>query len=218
VSTSTKGFTVLAAVLLLAAVWTKHRAETDRSIILSVPVALQTGVTISQNFTVDRATSYYLEIACERTREAAEAGNDLDDALRDGLEADARITADGRPIEGVNRSDPDHTIVGTGFYSRVLCIFPASPGKTYNLALHIIRYGQGLSSLDHKLAGTWDENLTIPPEAHPRLKIEVNPLEYEVVPGQIFLFSVIGFICLIPVIKFGILKLFRRAPRHLTSR
>jgi len=218
VSTSTKAFTVLAAVFLIAAAWTHHRAGTDRSIILSVPVALQTGATISERFTVDRAASYYLEIACERTHEAAEAGNDLDDALRDGLEADARITADGRPIEGVNCSDPNHTIWGAGFYSRVLCMFPASPGKTYNLALHIVRYGQGLSSLDHKLAGTWDENLTIPAEANPRLKIEVNPLEYKVVLGRIFLFTVVGVICLGPLIKFGMLKLFRRTPKHLTNR
>jgi hypothetical protein len=211
VSTSTKAFTVLAALLLIAGAWTQHRAHIDRSIILSVPVALQTGATISQTFTVDRATSYYLEIECERTPEAAEAGNDLDDALRDGLEADASITSDGRPIEGVDCSDTDHTAWGRGFYSRILCTFHARPGKTYNLALHIIRYGQGLSSRDHKLAGTWDENLTIPEEAHPKLKIEVDPHDYKTVSGSILLFYLIGFICLIPLLRFCLLRLFRRA-------
>jgi hypothetical protein len=219
VSTSTKAFTVLAAVLLMTGAWTQHRAQTDRSIVLSVPVALQTGATISQTFTVDRATSYYLEIACERTHEAAEAGNDLDDALEDGLEADASITSDGRPITGVDCSDPGHYVVGLGFYSRVLCTFKARPGQTYNLALHIIRYGQGLSSRDHKLAGTWDENLTIPAEAHPRLKIEVDPLDYKAVAGWTLLSFVIGFICLISPLTFWISKIFRRTtPSHLTNR
>jgi hypothetical protein len=215
VSISTKAFTVLAAVLLIAAAWTQHRAQTDRWIILSVPVALQTGATISQTFTVDRATSYYLEIECERTPEVAEAGNDLDDALRDGLEADASITSDKRPIEGVDCSDPDHTAWGRGFYSRILCTFNARPGKTYNLALHIIRYGQGLSSRDHKLAGTWDENLTIPAEAHPRLKIEVDPLDYKAAAGWVLLLFVIGSICFIPVLKFCLLRLFRRATPNI---
>ena len=212
-TTSTKAFTVLAAVLLIAGAWTQHRAQTDRWTILSVPVALQTGATISQTFTVDRATSYYLEIACERTHDAAEAGNDLDDALEDGLEADANITTDGH-IERVNCS-PGHYLVGAGFYSRVLCTFDARPGKTYNLALHINRYGQGLSSRDHKLAGTWDENLTIPAEAHPRLKIEVDPHDYKTVGSSILLFFLIGFICLIPLLRFCLLRVFRRAPQTI---
>jgi len=156
-----------------------------------------------------------LEIECERTPEAAEAGNDLDDALEDGLEADASITSDGRPITGVDCSDPGHYMVGLGFYSRVLCTFKARPGQTYNLALHIIRYGQGLSSRDHKLAGTWDENLTIPAEAHPRLKIEVDPLDYKAVPGRIFLLFVTGFICFIPLLMFSVLKIFRRTTPNI---
>lgn len=188
--------------------------DIDRSIILSVPVVLQTGATISQTFTVDRAASYYLEIECERTHEAAEAGNDLDDALRDGLEVDAIITSDGRPIGGVVCS-PEHILAGAGFYSRVLCTFNASPDKTYILALHIVRYGQGLSSRDHKPAGTWDENLTIPEEAHPKLKIEIDPHEFKTVDGPILLFYFIGFICLFPLLRFGLLRLFRRAPHDI---
>jgi hypothetical protein len=209
-STSTKTFGIIGGALLIAGAWTQYRAQTDRWIILEVPVALQTGATISQSFTVDRATSYYLEIECERTPEAAEAGNDLDDALRDGLEANASITSDGRPIEGVDCSDPDSTTVRRGFYSRILCTFAARPGKTYNLALHIIRYGQGLSSRDHKLAGTWDENLTIPEEAHPRLKIEVDPHDNKTVSGSVLLLFLIGFICLVPLLKFCLLQVFRR--------
>lgn len=192
----------------MAGAWTQH----CRSIIVSVPVALQTGATISQTFTVDRATSYYLEIECERTPEAAEAGNDLDDALEDGLEADANITSNGRSIEGVNCS-PGHYIVGRGFYSRVLCTFDATPGKTYNLALHILRYGQGLSSRDHKLAGTWDENLTIPEEAHPKLKIEIDPHDSETVGAWILLLFLIGFICLIPLLRFCVLRYFDVHPK-----
>jgi hypothetical protein len=210
VSTSTKLFTAVAVILLGASAFMLFR----RSVVLDVPIALHTGATISHTFTVDRATSYYLEIACERTHEAAEAGNDLDDTLRDGLEADARITSNEHSIGGVDCSDPDHTIAGAGFYSRVLCTFDARPGKTYNLALHIIRYGQGLSSRDHKLAGTWDENLTIPAEAHPRLKIEVDPHDYQT-QGAWNLLFLIGLICLIPLLRFCLLRLFRRASQDI---
>jgi hypothetical protein len=215
VSTSTKAFTVFAAVLLIAAMWMQHRSQTDRFIILNIPVALQTGATISQTFTVDRATSYYLEIACERTHEQAEAGNDLDDALRDGLEADARITTDGHSIDGVDCSEREHITAGPGFYSRVLCTFPAKPGKTYNLALRIIRYGQGLPSRDHKLAGTWDETLTIPEEAHPKLKIEVDPHDYKTTGCSILLFYGLSLICLIPLLGFLLSRLFRHAPENI---
>jgi hypothetical protein len=201
VSTSTKVFTAVALFLLVAVAFMSSR----RSVVLDVPLVLQTGVTISHTFTVDHATSYYLEVACERTHEAAEASNDLDDALRDGLEADVRITSDEGPIEGVDCSDPKHTIAGAGFYSRVLCRFDARPGKTYNLALHIVRYGQGLSSRDHKL--------TIPAEARPRLKIEVDPHDYETQAVWMSLLFLISFICLIPLLRFCLLRLFRRAPQ-----
>jgi hypothetical protein len=91
-----------------------------------------------------------------------------------------------------------------------LCTFDARPGKTYNLALHIIRYGQGLSSRDHKLAGTWDENLIIPAEAHPMLKIEVDPHDYETVGGSVLLLRITAFICFVPLLIFSVLKIFRR--------
>jgi hypothetical protein len=212
---ATFGFTIVGAIFLIAGAWTRYRARTDRWVVLKVPVALQTGATISQTFTVDRRTSYYLEIECERTPEAAEQGNDLDDALNDGLEADATITSNGRPIEGVDCSDPDHTTWGRGFYSRILCTFDARPGKTYNLALHIVRYGQGLSSRDHKLAGTWDENLIIPAEAHPTLKIEVDPHNYEAVGGSVLLLCITAFICFVPLLMFSVLKIFRRTTPNI---
>jgi hypothetical protein len=212
---ATKGFAIVGVLFLMAGAWTLYRAQTDRWIILKVPVALQTGATISQTFTVDRRTSYDLEIECERTHEAAEAGNDLDDALRDGLEADASIMVNGRPIENVNCSDPEHMRGGGGFFSRVLCTFDARPGKTYNLALHIIRYGQGSSSRDHKSASTWDENLTIPEEAHPMLKVEVDPHDYESVAGSVLLLFITGFVCLVPLLKFCVLQIFRRATPNI---
>ena len=205
-----KGFAIAGVCLLAAGAWTEYRAQTDRWVVLKVPVALQTGATISQTFTVDRNTSYDLEIECERTPEATEAGNDLDDALTDGLEADASIMANGRPVEGVDCFDTLHMSGGRGFLSRILCTFDAAPGKTYNLALHIIRYGPGLSSRDHKPAGTWDENLIIPAEAHPMLKIEINSRDYEEVSTSILLLFIAGFICLISPLKFCVLKIFRR--------
>ena len=77
----------------MAGAWTQYRAWTDLRLVLDVPVALQSGATISHAFTVDRKTSYYLEIECERTPETE---GDLNDALIGGLKAEASIRTDGR--------------------------------------------------------------------------------------------------------------------------
>jgi hypothetical protein len=212
VSTSTKIFAIAAVVLLITAAWRQHRIETGRAVIFTEPVSLHTGDTFARTFTVDRAASYYLEIECERTPESIEGSNDLDDALRDGLDVDVRVTASGVPVK-VNVSEPEHSMWGQGFYSRVLATFNAKPVKTYNLALHIDRYGQGLSARDHKLAGTWDENLIIPEDAHPKLKMEIDPHHHETDGiSQLLLWIVCG-ICLIPPLKFWLSRCWHRTRR-----
>ena len=209
-STSRKIFAVAAVVLLITGGLRHHQIQTSRAVIFSEPVSLHTGDTIARTFTVDRPASYYLEIECERTPESIEASNDLDDALRDGLDVDVRITASGAPVK-VTISEPEHSMWGHGFYSRVLATFDAKPGKPYNLALHIDRYGQGLSARDHKPAGTWDENLIIPEDAHPKLKMEIDPHNYETDGITQLLLWVIGGICLIPPLKFWLSRCWHRA-------
>jgi hypothetical protein len=208
VSASTRISAVVAVILLSGTGWTMYRILAGHTVVLRVPVSLHTGDIITHTFSVDRAASYYLEIECDRTREQAEAGNDLDDALEDGLEADANITTVGHPID-VNCL-PGHYMGSVGFYSRVLCTFQATPGRAYSLALHIIRYGQGLSSRDHKLAGTWDENLIIPEEAHPRLKIEIDPLTNESDGILVLVLGAVDLICVIWLFKLSLSRLRQR--------
>jgi hypothetical protein len=206
VTPSTKVFTIIAVILLLGGGWTLHRANTARWVVLMVPITLQTGSTISQDFSVDLGTSYFLEIECERT---PDTGGDLNDALIDGLEIEAKISANGRPIKNISCS-PKAMMWRTGYVSRILCTFDAQPGNAYHLALHIVRYGQGLSSRDHKLAGTWDENLTIPQQAHPMLKVEADLIASKGMAMSMLLLIAVGLICLISPLRFFLLKLFRR--------
>jgi hypothetical protein len=207
VKSSTKVFGIIGLILLFVAVVRVYEATTN-PVILRVPVALQTGASITETFTVHRAGSYDLEIECETTPESIEAGNDLDDALADGLDVDARMTSEGQPIQF--HSDPEHFRGGAGFYSRVLGTFEAVPRKSYNLTLHVIRYGQGISARDHKLAGTWDENLLIPEEAHPKLKIEIDPLIHETDGPTILLAGIVGLGCLMSPLTFWIRQMRKR--------
>lgn len=172
-SAPTKIFAIIGGILLIAAAWIGYQVVTDRWIVLTVPFALESGATISQKFTVDTEASYRLLIDCERT---ADTEDDLNDALIDGLEVEASITTSGRLAEKLDCSDPEHMSWWRGHIARVLCTFTARPRERYNVTMHIIRYGQGVSSRDHKLAGTWDENLTIPADARPTLKVEIDPL------------------------------------------
>ena len=204
---STKVFAVVGVILLLIAAFKIYQAATT-SVIFSIPVSLRTGAHIAEIFAVHRSASYDLELECERTPQSIEAGDDLDDALRDGLDVDVRIVSGGKPVQF--HSDPDHFRAGVGFYSRVFGAFDAVSGKTYNLTLHVIRHGAGISARDHKPAGTWDENLLIPKEAHPKLKIEIDPLIREADGATMLLVGTIGMICLISPLTFWIRQMYKR--------
>jgi len=199
-------FGLAAFILLSTAAWILYRAQTDRWVVFETPVTLQTDATISHDFSVDRWTNYQLLVDCERTPDNEE---DVEDALKDGLEARATIKANAEVV-AANCSDPEHMRSSQGHLARVLCSFNARPGRTYSLALHVIRYGQGISSRDHKLAGTWDENLVIPDDAHSTLKIVVNPIDYESVGFSIFLLFGSGIICLVGFLLCASTRLFRR--------
>jgi len=208
VKSSTKVFGIVGVILLSIAVVRVYQ-EAKGSVVFRIPVSLQTGADITETFTVHRAANYDLELECETTPQSIEAGNDLDDALEDGLDVDARITSDGQPIKF--HSDPERFSGRAGFYSRVFGTFDAVPRKTYNLTLHIIRYGPGISARDHKPAGTWDENLIIPEEAHPKLKIEIDPLIYETDGATILLAGIVGLGCLISPLTFWIRQMRKRS-------
>jgi hypothetical protein len=198
----TKIFAIAAGLLFVAAAWTTYRASSARSVVLAAPITLQSGVKVSHSFTVDRATSYELKIECQKTSDRTQ---DLRYALAKGLETEASIATNGRSVRA-NCSDREHMSFSQGSIARILCTFEAKPRRRYELGLHIVRAGSSNAQEKQRT----DETLTIPASAHPMLKIEIDPHNYESDMMTTLLLFFAGSVCLLIAVCIFLIRVLWR--------
>jgi hypothetical protein len=139
--------------------------------VLETPIRLEQGVSVSQPFTVNIATRYWLDIECQK----AISSNAIDAALSKELAVEFNIASNAVIVVSGDSLQSSNTNYANNFIVRRISEFQAYPDTRYDLVLHVIHSVPILASMRSNV------KISINPHAIKNLYVGISVSEYKAI-------------------------------------